>query len=68
MSSKVRTFDFPRRTSLAAAMAVVRAALEDEGLRLIGDEMHGFQAGHGILQEDCLRVVVPNRYIEEVQG
>ena len=74
---KVRTFDFPRETSLPEASRQIVAALEDEGLAVAGLHLQGFNPFYGIrfsgsadgTEPSYFRVVLPTRYIiEEVQG
>lgn len=65
LTDKVRTFDFDPEVTLRAALDVIDEALADEGLHLVGREMHGFQPGYAVRIPGHLRIIVPTNNIEE---
>lgn len=63
MSDLYRVFDFDRGISLRSALDIIAAALDDEGLAFVGRDNQGNTVGHGILEADRFRVIVPLRNI-----
>jgi hypothetical protein len=61
----VRAFDFDRRSAegrdLASLLAVIEAALDDEGLRLL--RSNSTVQPHGVWVGDTFRVIVPDWFI-----